>query len=229
MSYILIADDDCHLHRLVADALRREGHTIDAVESAVAACRKLSRTTYDLAIVDWNFTGETINGLDIITTITKHGRPIPILLLTGRGSLIDRVTGLSCGADDYLAKPFYLPELLARVNALLRRSTRTTSSTSCLTIDALTVDFAHHRCIVKKEPVELTRREFAIVEILARHTGTVVRRDEIVLAVWGDVDRTRCSNTLDVHIRRIREKLGIARDSIATQHGVGYRLGPSSH
>jgi two-component system phosphate regulon response regulator PhoB len=222
---ILIAEDDQNLVGLMADALREAHFMPDIALSAEEASYKLKVNKYNLAILDWCFAGEKINGLDLARQICESKDQIPVLMLTSKTNLIDRVTGLNCGADDYLAKPFYLPELIARVHALLRRG-KSISQGSKIKVGDLMLDTEQYATSLRDKVIPLNNKEFQLLYKLVEKSGKTQSRANLMEEVWGDHDGKLSSNTIDVHVRRIREKLGSYGRSIHTVHGIGYRFDP---
>ena len=218
---ILIIEDDA----LVADGMRRglsqSGFAVDHVSSAELAEAALTQENFDLLLVDLGLPGA--DGFDLIKRLRRGGNSAPVLIVTARDALADRVSALDVGADDYLVKPFALPELAARCRALIRRSK--SSSNSDLSIGPLRLDISRRETKVHARPVDLTRREWAILECLALHAGQVVAKDRLQQAIssWEDGITT---NAVEVYISRLRGKLG---DDVAirTVRGLGYRLDES--
>jgi DNA-binding response OmpR family regulator len=215
---ILVVEDDA----LVADAMRRglvqAGFAVDHVGSAEHAQAALSQEHFDLALVDLGLPGA--DGFDLVRRLRREGRSLPVLIVTARDALADRVNALDLGADDYLVKPFALPELAARCRALIRRTASVGSS--AITLGALHLDLARRNARVGDRAVELTRREWAVLECLALHTGQVVGKERLLQAIasWDD---EITANAVEVYISRLRAKLGDAVP-IHTVRGLGYRL-----
>ncbi|WP_062535100.1 response regulator [Mizugakiibacter sediminis] len=215
---ILVVEDDV----AVADAMRRglsaEGYAVDRVESAEHAYAALADEHFDLAIVDLGLPGE--DGFALLRRVRRSGATLPLLVVTARDGLTDRVNALDLGADDYLVKPFALPELAARCRALIRRAAAAT--TAQLAIGPLQLDLGGRRARVHGVPLELTQREWSVLECLALHTGRVVSKERLIQAItsW-DEDTT--VNAIEVHMSRLRAKLGDAV-SIRTVRGLGYCL-----
>jgi len=218
---ILVVEDDA----LVADAIRRglakAGYAVDHVGSAEQATSAMESESFDLAVVDIGLPGT--DGLTLLQRMRRTGTALPVLILTARDALADRVSALDLGADDYLVKPFALPELAARCRALIRRSK--SNSDSGITIGPLHLDIPRRETRVQSRAVDLTRREWAILECLALHAGQVVSKDRLQQAIssW---DEGITTNAVEVYISRLRGKLG---DDVAirTVRGLGYRLDES--
>jgi len=219
---ILIIEDDA----LVADGMRRglsqASFAVDHVASAELAEAALQHENFDLLLVDLGLPG--VDGFDLVRRIRRSGKSTPVLIVTARDALADRVSALDLGADDYLVKPFALPELAARCRALIRRSK--SASDSSITVGPLHLDTARRETRVHARVVDLTRREWAILECLALHAGQVVSKDGLQQAIstWDDGITT---NAVEVYISRLRAKLG-DDVSIRTVRGLGYRLDESA-
>lgn len=222
--HILIAEDDATLRDLIADALRDAHFTPDQAATAREASFKLRTNAYDLAIVDWGFRGESTSGIDIVREVAASGKATPILMLTGRGALMDRMTGFRSGVDDYLVKPFYLPELVARVQAVIQRRSGRAPTESRIDADGVAVDLHAFELIVDDVSTTCNPKEYQLMAYLLRHRGQVVTRAELLERVWGDNDARTMSNTIDVHIRRLRGHLGRHASRIQTIRSVGYKF-----
>lgn len=215
---ILVVEDDA----LVADAIRRglgeAGYAVDHVESAERAGTALSSESFDLAVVDIGLPGA--DGLVLLQRMRRAGTAVPVLILTARDALADRVNALDLGADDYLVKPFALPELVARCRALIRRSRSAASAE--LVIGELHLDLAARRVEVEGKSVSLTRREWAVLECLSLNIGRVVAKDRLLQAI-ANWDEDIGANAIEVYVSRLRTKLG-GSAPIRTVRGLGYRL-----
>jgi two-component system copper resistance phosphate regulon response regulator CusR len=217
---LLVAEDDSGLKSVLERGLREAGYVVDAVENGDDAIEYLRAYEYSVAVLDWRMPGAS--GLEIITWARRQGIHTPILMLTAKDAPPDRVSALDGGADDYLIKPFDYGELLARLRALLRRPSGERSP--LLRCGSLTVDPATRQALIGGAPANLTPREFAIVELLIRKSPAVVRRRTIALQVWPEEVDAVGSNTIDVHIARLRAKLTRSDARIETLRGAGYRL-----
>jgi DNA-binding response OmpR family regulator len=215
---ILVVEDDA----LVADAIRRgladAGYAVDHVESAERAGTALGSEAFDLAVVDIGLPGA--DGLVLLQRMRRAGTAVPVLILTARDALADRVNALDLGADDYLVKPFALPELVARCRALIRRSRSAASAE--LVIGELRLDLAARRVEVEGKAVSLTRREWAVLECLSLNIGRIVAKDRLLQAI-ANWDEDIGANAIEVYVSRLRTKLGGAAP-IRTVRGLGYRL-----
>lgn len=221
---ILVVDDDPAIRRSLERALTFEGHSVTCVENGAGAISEAVKPdAYDAVVLDLGL--PDIDGLDVTRTIRVAGLDVPILVLTARGAVGDRVAGLDAGADDYLAKPFDLNELFARLRALTRRASRgqEEAGLEVLACADLTLEPEAYRCRRNGRDITLTRTEFALLEILMRNAGIVVTRDRLLDRVWG-WDGDTLSNSLDVYIGYLRRKLEAEGESrlVHTVRGVGY-------
>lgn len=219
----LVADDDADIGAEVGGALRRAGHVVDVVGTGEDALWLAEEVDFDLMVIDIQM--PRTDGLTVCRTLRERGSAVPILLLTGRGAVSDRIAGLDAGADDYLPKPFELDELLARVRAITRRPQ--TAPRAVLEAGDLSIDLAGRTVTKAGERLVLTAKEVSVLEVLLRHAGEVVPRDRILSAAW-DFAYEAGSNVVDAYIRLLRRKLDAADDEsrIETFRGVGYRLLP---
>ena len=218
---ILLVEDDQKAARLLARGFREEGFVVDVVASAEEADELSFLTAYELLILDWMLPGK--DGLSLCRTLRERGMQAPILMLTARDALSDRVAGLNTGADDYLTKPFAFEELLARVRALLRRSeiTRPTLiSAADLTLDPVT-----HRVTRGGRTLDLTRTEYSILALLMRRPGEVISRTRLAEQVW-QTDVETLDNLIDVHVSNLRRKVDPpgSESLIHPVRGRGYRV-----
>lgn len=214
----LVVEDDRKVARLLARVLQEEGYVVDVCASGSDAEAQASSIAYDLVVLDWMLPEG--DGLGVCRALRRHGLPVPILMLTARGEVAERVLGLDAGADDYLVKPFHVDEFLARVRALQRRAR---GSVSRLSVAELDIDRVQRTVRLHGVPVELTGREFALLAHLAQHADQVVSRTELLTQVW-EAHFDPGSNLVEVHISRIRDKLGDEAWRIETVRGQGYRL-----
>ena len=199
---LLVVEDDSRLRAGLVEGLRDASYAVDDVDSAETAAEQLGIDVYDLVVLDLGLPGAS--GLDLLAGLRRRGVAVPVLVLTARGSVEDRVTGLDAGADDYLAKPFALPELLARVRALLRRGEALTPTV--LRASDVELDTARFEVRRSGALVTLTAKEFAILEYLMRHAGELITRSTLLERCWG-ASYEGLSNLLDVHLCRLRRKL----------------------
>jgi len=214
---ILIVEDDERIARQVAETMRSGGFIAEIATSGDDAQHLGDTEDYDAVVLDLGLPG--IDGLTILQRWRANGRTMPVLILTARDTWRDKVTGLRAGADDYLAKPFELEELLARVEALIRRATGHASPVlSCGTIQ---LDTATSRVTLDGKPVNLTALEYRTLGYLMHHAGRIVSKTELTEHIY-DQDFDRDSNVIEVLINRLRGKLG--REAIETRRGQGYRM-----
>ena len=211
---LLVVEDEPDLLRSLAKALREEGYAVDTSEDGEEGLYKAVNTPYDAVVLDVML--PRMDGWDVLRKLRESHRT-PVLMLTARDRTKDRVQGLDLGADDYLIKPFDLPELLARIRALIRRSAHQPKSS--IVVRDVTIDTVARNVTQAGEAVPLTAREYSLVEYLARHRGALVTRTELYDHLFDENDAT-LSNLLDVHVSNIRKKLG--HDFIVTRRGHGY-------
>ncbi|MFZ5491068.1 MAG: response regulator [Pseudomonadota bacterium] len=214
---LLLVEDDAPLAAALTQALREQGFAVNHVSHGAQALRAAVDDPPDLLVLDLGL--PDMDGLDVLRRLRAQGNRQPVLLLTARDTLTDKVTGLDLGADDYLPKPFEMAELEARIRALGRRLGDTTSSLTH--IGDLQLDTASMQVHRAGVPVDLSRREYMLLKALAEHPGRVLTREalESKLYAWGE---EVASNALEVHVHHLRRKLG--PDRILTVRGVGYRL-----
>ncbi len=219
---LLLVEDDVRIARLVAKGLREQAYAVDVASTGEEALYQAAVNTYDLVILDVMIPAP--DGFAVCRELRKSGQRMPILMLTARDAVEDRVAGLDHGADDYLTKPFEFRELLARLRALLRRSGELRPEK--ITIADLVLDTGAQTAKRAGRPVTLTAKEYALLEYLARNAGQVVRRAEIAEHVW-DETFDPFSNLIEVYINRVRRKIDAnsARPLLHTRRGVGYILG----
>ena len=219
---ILVVEDEPTAARVLAKGLREHAFAVDIAVDGEAALQQLDESGYDLVILDLML--PRINGLDVCRRLRTEASAVPILMLTARGGVDERVEGLNAGADDYLSKPYHFPELLARVGALLRRGPAL--ETSMLSLDDLVVDTIARRVTRGGRPIQLTTKEYALLEYLMRRQEQVVTRTDIADHVW-DAASDPVSNLIDVYIQRLRRKIddGQPVKLIHTRRGAGYSLG----
>lgn len=222
---ILLADDDTAVADVVAGSLRQAGHLVDVVGRGDDVIWMVGESEPDLLILDVQMPGG--NGFDVCRQLRDAGAAMPILMLTGRGSIEDRVVGLDAGADDYLAKPFAVDELLARVRAVTRRSTG--APRSVLEVGDLVLDLTDRTLTKNGDAVVLTAKEFAVLEPLMRNAGSAVSRDRLLSLAW-DFAFEPESNVVDAYIRLLRKKIDDPGEPsrIEAVRGVGYRFRSSS-
>ena len=219
---VLLVEDEDRIASFVEKALRRRGFEVRRVVTGGEALAAVSGSI-DIVVLDLGL--PDIDGLDVLRALRKSWASLPVVILTARGDVGDRVVGLDLGADDYVPKPFAIDELVARIRARLRPQPDGTSSTK-LNVGDLELDLIAHRARLTGKIVELTSREFALLEMLMRHAGRAVPRSDLLSNVWG-LDFDPRSNLVDVYIRYLRRKVG--DDRIQTVRGVGYRIVAPAH
>jgi DNA-binding response OmpR family regulator len=219
---ILVIEDDERLARVIARVLRQERFDVDLAHDGDTGLDLALSGIYDALIVDWMLPGR--DGVAVIRALRAERLGTPVLMLTARSELPQRVQGLDAGADDYLGKPFAFAELLARLRALVRRSERPLMEPS-LTIGDVTIDVAAHTVTRGGQPIALSPREYALLETLARNRGRVLSRDQLLERVWG-YDADPQGNVVDLYIYYLRRKLDPAGEDaepiIRTVRGAGY-------
>jgi len=216
---VLVVEDDPDLLRLLAGAMKDAGYVVDTARDGVEGHHLGDTEPYDAVILDLGL--PEMDGITVLTKWRKAGRSMPVLILTARDRWSDKVAGLDAGADDYVAKPFYTEEVLARIRTLLRRKAGLVSSD--IECGPLRIDTRAARVTVDGNPVKLTSLEYRLLAYLGHHKGRVVSRTELVEHLY-DQDFDRDSNTIEVFVGRIRKKLGV--DVIQTVRGLGYLLTP---
>lgn len=216
---ILLVEDDGLLPQGLREALEQVGFQMDHLEMAEPALEAIAHGQHDLAIVDLGLPG--MDGLELVRRVRASGHRLPILILSARDGLADRVGGLHAGADDYLMKPFLLPELLARVQALIRRSQSVTSSR--VAAGPLVLDMATHEAQLHGAPLPLTGREWALLQTLALAMPKVVAKRKLAdsLSRW---DKEITDNAIEIYVSRLRGKLADSGVIVRTVRGIGYRL-----
>lgn len=218
---LLLVEDDLLLGDGIRAGLGQDGYTVDWVQDGEAADHALQSEHFDIVVLDINL--PRLSGIEVLTRLRDRSGVTPVLLLTARDTVTDRVQGLDCGADDYLTKPFDLDELNARLRALLRRSSG--RATPLLTHGAVILDPAARRVTLNGAEVELSQREFALLQVLMENLGRVLPRSRLEETLYGWGTEVE-SNTLEVHVHHLRKKLGSTL--IRTVRGVGYVMEKSA-
>ena len=213
---LLVVEDEFDLLESLAQALREDGYAVDTADNGEEGLHKAKVWEYDAIILDWML--PKLSGIELLRKLRRE-KKTPVLLLTAKDAVSDRVTGLDQGADDFLIKPFNLSELLARVRALIRRAAGNASN--IITIGTVEINLASKSVKESGTPIDLTAREYAMLELLAVHAGKLVSRTMIYDHIFDEQDDT-LSNLVDVHISHLRKKLG--KDFIETRRGQGYIL-----
>ena len=217
--HILIVEDDPVLSDGLTRSLRESDYAVDSATDGAEADQILSTHSFDLVILDLGL--PKLEGYEVLRRLRRRGSRTPVLILTALDALEDRVKGLDLGADDYLTKPFDLPELEARVRALIRRGQ--SGSGSLLSHGALTLDIAGRRALLGGEPLELSAREIGVLEVLMLRSGRVVNKDQLAEELYG-WDEEVSANAIEVYVHRLRRKLEPAGVTIRTIRGLGYLL-----
>ena len=228
---ILIAEDDTNIRLGLTATLESEGYAVTAATDGAQALRLFAQEKFSLLILDVMMPKKS--GYDVCRELRAHDERVPVLFLTAKGEEIDKVVGLKLGADDYMAKPFGVHELLARVEALLRRSRLSGKEAAALNVElpvvlrfgAAEIDRKKFTATIGGAATALTARELKLVEVFALHAGEVLTRDALLNAVWG-VDYFGTTRTLDQHVAQLRKKVETNAETptaIVTVHGVGYR------
>ena len=214
---LLLIEDDTMIGRALRQGLSDAGFTVDWVMDGRAAERALGNDVYDLALLDLGLPGQ--DGMAVLQGLRTRGNAIPVLIVTARDAVADRIAGLNAGADDYVLKPFDLDELVARVRALLRRHAG--GGSPLLECGQLTLDPLKKQVSLKGEPVSLSPREFALLETLMQRPGAVLSREQLEDSIYGWTEEIG-SNAVEVHLHKLRRKLGT--DTIRNVRGVGYKV-----
>jgi two-component system alkaline phosphatase synthesis response regulator PhoP len=224
---ILLVEDEPGLVMTLTDRLREEGFAVESTGDAPSGFEKASVGAFDLLILDVMLPNSS--GLDLCRDLRQRGIKSPILMLTARSQLVDKVVGLKLGADDYLTKPFEMMELLARIEALMRRAHADSSGSvaeGSFEFGPIRVDFRSAQVFRDGVPLDISAREFKLLRYFIEHRGTTISRDELLNAVWG-YDAMPFTRTVDVHVAGLRQKLEPNPrhpDWILTVHGLGYRF-----
>lgn len=215
---LLVVDDEVKIAASLEKGLKAEGYVVDVAHDGDMAATLAAANSYDLVLLDWMIPGE-LDGPGLVHAWRAAGQQMPILMLTARGTIGDRVVGLDAGADDYLPKPFSFDELLARVRALLRRPKSHLGNV--FEVGDVSLDMVGRSVERAGVPVHLTTKEFQLMEYLLRRRGEVVSKDQLLDHVWADEDRVQ-HNTVETFVANVRKKLG--DDTIQTVRGYGYKV-----
>ncbi len=220
---LLVVEDEINLLNILKKRLTKANYSVDACENGDEAWDYICMTSYDGIVLDIMLPGR--DGISILREMRKKGNYTPVLLLTAKDSIDDRVTGLDMGADDYLVKPFAFEELLARIRVMLRKHTEVKPAEEVLTIADLKVDLKTHKVMRAEKEIDLSSKEFAMLEYMIRNQGKVLSRDQIEQHVW-NYDYMGGSNMVDVYVRYLRKKIeeGQEKKLIHTVRGAGYML-----
>lgn len=218
---ILVAEDEKDMNRLIAKRLKKENYSVDSCYNGQEVFDYLECAEYDAIILDIMM--PVMNGIEVLKKLRKENNQIPVLLLTARDSIEDRVNGLDAGADDYLVKPFAFEELLARIRVMLRKPT--TIKTTVYTVADLEIHTDTHQVIRGEKEISLSSREFSLLRYMVQNAGIVLSREKLEQHIW-NYDFTGGSNVIDVYIRYLRKKIdtGFDKKLIHTVRGAGYVL-----
>jgi DNA-binding response OmpR family regulator len=220
---ILVVEDEYKVANALQEGLQNEGYTVEIARTGEDGFFRINEQTYDLVLLDLMLPER--DGFEVLQALRKQDNQIPVLVLTARDAIEDRVRGLNAGADDYLVKPFAFAELLARIHALLRRGYG--NQVLKLAISDLEMDLVTHRVTRQSTPLELTVKEFELLEYLLRNQGRIVSREMLTLDVWKQPARAvPLDNVIDVHVARLRRKIDTPFDNklLHTVRGVGFIL-----
>ncbi len=221
---LLLVEDEPGLVMTLTDRLLSEGYEVESVGDAPSAVERGGSGGHDLILLDVMLPGG--NGFDVCRTLRQRGVQSPILMLTARGQVVDRVVGLKLGADDYLVKPFEMAELLARIEALLRRVPASAPTSAGFRFADITIDFRRTEVTKGGRRVDMSAREFKLLRYFVEHRGATVSRDELLNEVWG-YNSMPSTRTVDVHVAWLRQKLEANPrhpEHLLTVHGLGYKF-----
>ena len=223
MTRILLVEDEEKLARFVELELTHEGYQVDKAFDGRTGLDMAEKGGYDLLLLDIMLPG--LNGLEVLRRLRKNDDHVPVIMLTARDAVMDKVTGLDMGADDYVTKPFSIEELLARIRAALRKQTAQKQEENLLSCADLTVDVSRHRVTRGGKEIELTGREFSLLQFFMENKTIVLSRDQLLEKVWG-YDYLGETNVVDVYVRYLRGKIdeGFEPKLLQTVRGVGYVL-----
>ncbi len=223
MTRILLVEDEEKLARFVELELTHEGYQVEKAFDGRTGLELAEKGGFDLLLLDIMLPG--LNGLEVLRRLRKEGSAVPVIMLTARDAVMDKVTGLDMGADDYVTKPFSIEELLARIRAALRKQTVQKKEDSLLSCADLTVDVSRHRVTRGGKEIELTGREFSLLQFFMENKTIVLSRDQLLEKVWG-YDYLGETNVVDVYVRYLRGKIdeGFEPKLLQTVRGVGYVL-----
>lgn len=221
--HILVVEDELKLARLIQRVLEDERHVVEVAHDGKKGLELAESGSFDLIVLDWMLPQK--NGVQLAQELRAEGIATPILMLTARDAVADKVAGLDAGADDYLTKPFSFEELLARIRALSRRPAAAFDPAERLQVGDLVLDLRTRRVLRGDKPIELTAKEFALLEYLMRHAGQVLTRDQILEHVWG-YESDPQGNNVDIYIHFLRRKIdhGFDQPLIRSVRGVGYKI-----
>jgi two-component system alkaline phosphatase synthesis response regulator PhoP len=222
---VLVIEDEAGLRLTLTDRLVSEGYAVETADDGAAGLDRATREPYDLIVLDVML--PRMNGFDVCRAVRQRGVTTPILMLTARGQVVDKVVGLKLGADDYLTKPFETIELMARLEALLRRRPSAAQPRGdTYRFGDVVIDFRRAEVMRGGQPIDLSAREFKLLRHFIEHRGATLSRDELLTDVWG-YDEMPLTRTVDVHVAGLRQKIEVNPKSpeyILTVHGLGYKF-----
>jgi two-component system alkaline phosphatase synthesis response regulator PhoP len=221
---ILLIEDEAGLILTLTDRLSREGYAVESTPDGESGLERASADTFDLLLLDLML--PRMNGFDVCRELRRRGVATPIVMLTARGQVLDKVTGLKLGADDYVTKPFEMAELLARIEAHVRRGPSAPHPSDGYAFGDIRVDFGKAEALRDGRPIELSAREFQLLRYFVEHRGVTVSREVLLNDVWG-YNQTPSTRTVDVHVAWLRQKIEPNPrhpQFILTVHGMGYRF-----
>jgi two-component system alkaline phosphatase synthesis response regulator PhoP len=222
---VLLVEDEAGLRLTLTDRLTSEGYVVETASDGASGLQRASGDAFDLIVLDVML--PQINGFDLCREVRRRGVATPILMLTARGQVVDKVVGLKLGADDYLTKPFEMPELMARLEALLRRRpSGPRAGGDTYRFGDVVVDFRRAEVTRDGQPVDLSAREFKLLRHFIEHRGATLSRDDLLSDVWG-YDEMPLTRTVDVHVAGLRQKIEAnpkLPEYLLTVHGLGYKF-----
>jgi len=221
---VLVVEDEAGLRLTLSDRLTSEGYAVDTASDGEAGLAQAASGSYDLIVLDVML--PRLNGFDVLRELRKRGVDTPVIMLTAKGQVVDKVVGLKLGADDYVTKPFEMVELLARIEAKLRRAPAVAHRSEGYQFDEVRVDFRRAEVMKGGEPLELSAREFQLLKYFIEHRGATLTREELLNEVWG-YNAMPSTRTVDVHVAWLRQKIEPNPrhpQYILTVHGMGYKF-----
>ncbi|MBI4203832.1 MAG: response regulator transcription factor [Betaproteobacteria bacterium] len=219
--HILVVEDDSVLADALTNSLRALGYAVDCMMTGTDADRALATDDYDLVVLDIEL--PKLDGFEVLRRMRERKQSVPVLILTAREAVYDRIHGLDLGADDYLTKPFAMGELEARIRALVRRARG--AAVNLVSVGQLVIDLKGRQASLNKVPLELSARELAVLEVLASRAGRVVSKDALIHSLY-ELDKDVGPNVIEIHVHRLRKKLQDSNVVIRTIRGLGYLLEP---
>lgn len=218
---ILLIEDDYTLNQNISELLRAENFTVTSFYDGLLAAKILKKETFDCIVVDINLPGKS--GFDICKDFRLHNTTTPIIILTAFSELEDKVQGFNCGADDYLTKPFYMRELLLRINALIKRNTKNSTQKETIICNDIAINLSTKKVTRQEKELVLTPREFQVLVKLIENKGDIVSKNDLIKEIWGSIVDAN-TNTIEVYINFLRNKIDkpFGKNSIKTKVGYGY-------